>query len=51
MEVAVVWRTLKNDLVGSYRPELHYMRGPVRNGVKSIQVKATNHRAAVYPRR
>jgi len=28
MEVAEIWRTLKNDLVNSYRPELHYMRGP-----------------------
>jgi hypothetical protein len=28
MEVADIWRTLKDDLVNPYRPELHYMRGP-----------------------
>jgi hypothetical protein len=25
---ADVWRTLRRDLSGSYRPERHYMRGP-----------------------
>lgn len=25
---ADMWRTLRRDLFGSYRPELHYMRGP-----------------------
>ena len=23
-----IWRKLKDELFGSYRPELHYMRGP-----------------------
>ena len=26
--LASLWRSLKRDLFGSYRPELHYMRGP-----------------------
>lgn len=26
--IARLWRTLKRDLFESYRPELHYMRGP-----------------------
>jgi hypothetical protein len=26
--VAAVWRSWKKELTGSYRPELHYMRGP-----------------------
>lgn len=25
---ADMWRTLRRDAFGSYRPELHYMRGP-----------------------
>jgi hypothetical protein len=32
-----VWRGLKDWIFGSYRPELHYMRGP---GPKSRQQKA-----------
>ena len=31
------WRGLKDWMFGSYRPELHYMRGP---GPKSRQQKA-----------
>ena len=23
-----IWRRLKNEMLSSYRPELHYMRGP-----------------------
>ncbi len=26
--VRAFWRSLKQDLFDSYRPELHYMRGP-----------------------
>jgi len=26
--VAKLWRELANEFVSSYRPELHYMRGP-----------------------
>jgi len=26
--MAVIWRRLKNGIFDSYRPELHYMRGP-----------------------
>ncbi len=26
--IAALWRSLKRDLFGGYRPELHYMRGP-----------------------
>jgi hypothetical protein len=26
--VASLWRSLKKDLFDTYRPELHYMRGP-----------------------
>jgi hypothetical protein len=26
--VASLWRSLKKDIFDTYRPELHYMRGP-----------------------
>jgi hypothetical protein len=26
--LAVLWRTLRRDMLDPYRPELHYMRGP-----------------------
>ena len=26
--IASLWRSLKKDLFDTYRPELHYMRGP-----------------------
>lgn len=26
--LADLWRTLRRDACGSYRPDLHYMRGP-----------------------
>jgi hypothetical protein len=26
--LALLWRTIVRDLFDSYRPELHYMRGP-----------------------
>jgi hypothetical protein len=26
--IASLWRSLKKDIFDSYRPELHYMRGP-----------------------
>ena len=38
-----VWRKVKNELFGSYRPELHYMRGP---GPKYREKHAQRHHAA-----
>lgn len=26
--IADLWRTVRRDAFGAYRPELHYMRGP-----------------------
>jgi hypothetical protein len=26
--IASLWRSLKKDIFDTYRPELHYMRGP-----------------------
>jgi hypothetical protein len=26
--IAQAWRELRNGFAGTYRPELHYMRGP-----------------------
>jgi hypothetical protein len=26
--IASLWRSLKKDMFDTYRPELHYMRGP-----------------------
>lgn len=31
------WRWLRSSLFDPYRPELHYMRGPVRNGERSTR--------------
>jgi hypothetical protein len=28
LAAVAIWRRLKTELLGSYRPELHYMRGP-----------------------
>jgi len=28
MELLQIWQALRKDLFDSYRPELHYMRGP-----------------------
>ena len=28
LAVVEIWRRLKNEMLSSYRPELHYMRGP-----------------------
>ena len=44
--VAEVWRTLMRDLFDSYRPELHYMRGP---GPKWRERHARAYAAADYP--
>jgi len=28
LAIASLWRSLKRDMFDTYRPELHYMRGP-----------------------
>jgi hypothetical protein len=38
-----IWRRLKNEMLSSYRPELHYMRGP---GPKYREKRGRNHGAA-----
>ena len=32
-----IWRELRQGIFDCYRPELHYMRGAGRNGVKSTR--------------
>ena len=38
-----IWRRLKNEVFDSYRPELHYMRGP---GPKCREKRGQDHCAA-----
>jgi len=35
MPLVTIWRRLRLEIFDSYRPELHYMRGLGRDGVKS----------------
>ena len=45
--MALIWRGLKNGIFDSYRPELHYMRGP---GPKWHEKHARAQRKASSPR-
>jgi len=45
--MAVIWRRLKSGIFDSYRPELHYMRGP---GPKWHEKHARAQRKAPSPR-
>jgi hypothetical protein len=44
--MAGIWRRLKNGIFDSYRPELHYMRGP---GPKWHEMQARAQRKASSP--
>jgi hypothetical protein len=46
----IVWRTLMHGIVDPYRPELHYMRGPARNGVKGTPTLLRSCRSRVTSR-
>jgi hypothetical protein len=45
--MAKIWRRIKNEIFDSYRPELHYMRGP---GPKWREKHARDDRTVSSPR-